>query len=106
LVTVSGPAFHSRVAASALSAIRLPELIAKDLEEYEDLALNLAQNPDELLHLRRKLAHNKLRSPLSDTAGFTRNIEDAYRTMATMFREGREPSGFKVPADNTTGSLT
>ena len=56
LVTVAGESFAGRVAASLLTAIGLPELIAPDLESYETLALSLADNPGEYKAVKEKLA--------------------------------------------------
>ncbi|MBU3632018.1 hypothetical protein ICN21_01680, partial [Polynucleobacter sp. AP-Feld-500C-C5] len=44
VLTLMGQSFASRVAASLLNAIGLPELIANTQEEYEALAIELAQN--------------------------------------------------------------
>ena len=56
VVTMLGTHFASRVAASLLNAVGLSELITHDLEEYESLALRLAQSSVELAALKSKLA--------------------------------------------------
>lgn len=81
VVTSPGHSFPARVAASILTAAGLPELIAPDLSSYESLALELATNPAKLRAIREKLDRNRKTTPLFDTARFTRNLEDAYRTM-------------------------
>jgi predicted O-linked N-acetylglucosamine transferase (SPINDLY family) len=43
LITLMGSSFAGRVAASLLSALGLPELITNTAEEFEALALSLAQ---------------------------------------------------------------
>jgi predicted O-linked N-acetylglucosamine transferase (SPINDLY family) len=48
LLTLMGRSYASRVAASLLSAIGLPELITSNQEEYEALAIELAINPQNL----------------------------------------------------------
>jgi protein O-GlcNAc transferase len=45
VLTCAGRSFAGRVAASALTAVGLPELITHSLEEYERKAIELAQNP-------------------------------------------------------------
>ena len=45
LVTCIGKVFPSRVAASLLKAIGLPELVTATPQAYEALALELARNP-------------------------------------------------------------
>ena len=81
VITVLGKHFASRVSASMLKAIGLPELITKNLNEYEDLAVSLAKNPKKLLTINSKLKMNKLKYPLFDTEKYTRNLERAYEIM-------------------------
>jgi len=80
VITTPGTAFPARVAASILKAANLPELIAPDLAEYENLALRLARDKHALAAIREKLAA-KDHMPLFDTTRFTRNLEAAYTDM-------------------------
>ncbi len=52
LLTLAGQTFASRVAGSLLRAIGLPELIAASLEDYEAMALRLANDRQCLADLR------------------------------------------------------
>jgi predicted O-linked N-acetylglucosamine transferase (SPINDLY family) len=88
LLAWPGDAFAGRVAASLLHAVGLPELVMRDGETYERTAIELAHTPARLAALREKLAANRLTTPLFDTARFTRNIEEAYLTLA----KGRDAS--------------
>lgn len=81
LLTQPGQAFASRMAASLLRAIGLPELITHSAAEYEALAVQLARHPHQLQAMRQRLVDNRLSSPLFDTTRFTRNLEDAYRSL-------------------------
>ena len=99
VLTCVGSTFAGRVAASLLTAVGLPELIVSSLEEYEALALELAQNPTMLTDLKVKLARNRENYPLFDTARFTRHIETAYRQMVERSRRGLPPESFAVLAD-------
>ena len=58
VLTCFGSTLAGRGAASALSAVGLPELITHSAKEYEALALALAQNPYRLAALKTKLASN------------------------------------------------
>ena len=80
-----------RVAASVLNAIRLPELITTTLEDYERLAIELATNPEKLASIKRKLADNRLTTPLFDTKLFTKHIEAAYTAMYERHQAGLAP---------------
>jgi protein O-GlcNAc transferase len=82
VLTCAGAGFASRVAASALTAAGLPELITHSLEEYERLALDLARRPERLQEFRARLARQRSSAPLFDTSGYCRGLETAYRWMA------------------------
>jgi predicted O-linked N-acetylglucosamine transferase (SPINDLY family) len=82
VLTCAGTGFASRVAASALTAVGLPELITHSLSEYERMALDLAGQPERLREFRARLAQQRSSAPLFDTAGFCRHLETAYRWMA------------------------
>jgi predicted O-linked N-acetylglucosamine transferase (SPINDLY family) len=58
VLTCIGTTFPGRVAASLLKAIGLPELITTSQEEYIDLAIHLANDPQRLRGIRNKLAEN------------------------------------------------
>lgn len=78
ILTLMGESLPSRVAASLLNAVGLPELISTSSEQYEVMAIDLAKNPEKLLELRKKLVSNRLRVPLFDTPLFAKNLEEAY----------------------------
>jgi predicted O-linked N-acetylglucosamine transferase (SPINDLY family) len=88
VLTLAGQAFASRVAASLLTAIDLPELIATTQQHYEELAIELALNPNRLAHIRTRLRDNRLTSPLFDTPRFTRNLEAAYAAIHDRYQAG------------------
>lgn len=81
LLTLQGATFGSRVAASLLQAVGLPELITGSLPDYESLALELGTNRARLRQLRQQLELQRTACPLFDTVGFTSDLESAYLTM-------------------------
>lgn len=78
VLTLMGESFASRVAASLLNAIGIPELITHTQNEYEEMAILLATNPEKLLAIKENLITNRLSKPLFDTALFSRDIETAF----------------------------
>src|SRR5687768_3119980 len=68
-----------RAGVSQLSNIRLTELIAKDQEQFIEIAAGLARDLPRLAELRATLRQRMAASPLCDQAGFARDIEAAYR---------------------------
>jgi predicted O-linked N-acetylglucosamine transferase (SPINDLY family) len=91
VLTCAGRSFASRMAASLLTAIELPELITNSLAEYEALAIALATDAEKMAAIKAKLAANRLTTKLFDTPLFTRNIESAYRKMYQNHRAGLPP---------------
>lgn len=78
LISRIGDTFASRVSASLLNAVGLPELITNNWDEYFDLAKRLASSPSDLLTIKLRLQANHLTAPLFDTRRFCRNLERMY----------------------------
>ena len=102
VLTCLGESLVSRVAASLLNAIELPELITQSGKEYEARAVHLATHPQELAQIRDKLARNLRTSPLFDTRRFTRNLEAAYTAIDQRSLAGLPPQNIDV---KTTGKI-
>jgi predicted O-linked N-acetylglucosamine transferase (SPINDLY family) len=96
VLSCAGQSFASRVAASALTAAGLPELVMHSLAEYEQQALALAQQPARLAELRTRLAAQRSSVPLFDTALYTRHLEQAFHTMHERAVHGRDAAAFRV----------
>jgi predicted O-linked N-acetylglucosamine transferase (SPINDLY family) len=89
VITLSGGTYASRFGASGLATLGLGELIANSCERYVEIAAGLAADVDRLQELRAGLRRRMSDSPLLDHAGFTRNLEAAYRQMWTDWCAGR-----------------
>jgi len=98
VLTCAREAFASRVAASQLHALDLPELVTSSLEEYATRALELAHSPARLAELRERLADRKRTRPVFETDLYRRHLEAAYFAMAERRRRGEAPQSFSVPA--------
>ena len=81
VVTLAGESHVSRVGASLLTSVGLPELIANSEEEYREIAIRLASDKERLAAYRNSLREIMLHSSLTDAAGFTRNLEHAFQSM-------------------------
>jgi protein O-GlcNAc transferase len=99
VLTLQGKHFASRVSASLLTAVGLPELITSRLSDYEELTVHLATDPDKLMRIQEKLAQNRLTEPLFDTAKFTENLEKAYKMMWQIYLSGEAPRQIEVLGD-------
>jgi len=96
VLTLIGQSFASRVAASLLRAIDLPELITHTREEYEALAIELATQPHKLAAIKQKLSENRLTTPLFDTPRFTKHLEAAYTQMMERYWADLPPEHIDV----------
>lgn len=96
VLTCMGESFASRVAASLLNAIRMPELIATTQDQYEALAVELATHPARLADIKRKLGKNRLTTALFDTTAYTRSLEAAYAQMLERHQADLPPDHFYV----------
>lgn len=96
VVTHSGETFASRVAGSLVHALRLPELCTASPEAYEELAYELATQPDRLAEVREKLATQREPSGVFSGVRFARDVERAYWRMWDQFESGRPPESFAI----------
>jgi predicted O-linked N-acetylglucosamine transferase (SPINDLY family) len=84
------------VAGSLLTAIDLPELITVSESDYEQLALDLALNPEKLAALKSKLAGNRRSTPLFNTKLFTKHLEEAYQQVYQRYFDGESPDSILI----------
>jgi protein O-GlcNAc transferase len=95
VLTRAGQSFASRMSASLLSALNLPELVAASAEAYEETAAQLAAKPQALTALRLKL----VAAPTSDlfsAAAFTRHLEHGYEQAVARSRARLAPEDIVV----------
>jgi predicted O-linked N-acetylglucosamine transferase (SPINDLY family) len=96
VLTCTGRSFASRVAASLLKAVGLPDLIASDLDDYEARLCDLLKFRRELDTVKQRLRRNLPGATLFDTDRFRRHLEAAYVAMWETWLAGRRPHGFTV----------
>ena len=91
VITLPGGSFVSRMSASSLMTLGVPELIAGSPVEYEEIAVRLANTPTAKAEIRTKIAICKERSPLFDMPRFVANLELAYLRMWEQLLAGAAP---------------
>ena len=99
VIALMGSHFVSRMSASALEAVGLPELVAQSPEQYCRLAIQLATNPDRLEDLRQKLSQFRLQKPLFNTGQFCRHLEKAFQHMLSRFNQGLTPQPISIQSE-------
>jgi predicted O-linked N-acetylglucosamine transferase (SPINDLY family) len=83
VVTLAGAMHAGRVGVSLLTNVGLPELIARDEDDYVRIAAQLAADQPRLANLRQSLRSQVAASPLCDGPAFCRRFE------ATVARASR-----------------
>lgn len=96
VLTCQGQAFAGRVAASVLNAIRLPELITDNYQDYAAKAIELATHPEQVQALKARLEHNRRTTPLFDPALFAHHLEAAYQAMYRRNLQGLQPDVIEI----------
>tara|TARA_Y100000591_G_scaffold240103_1_gene210741 strand:+ start:709 stop:2670 length:1962 start_codon:yes stop_codon:yes gene_type:complete len=78
MVIMEGNSFPSRVGSSIYSSLELSELVAKNYNEYEDIAVNLSKNKEKLLSFKNKIKTLVNEHYLFNSKKFTSDLEDLY----------------------------
>ncbi|GMW07604.1 MAG: hypothetical protein AMXMBFR8_24000 [Nevskiales bacterium] len=99
ILTRTGRHFCARNCTSFLRAVGLGELACVTTAQYIERAVHFGTHREAAGEIRRRLWANRERYPLFDTEGFTRQLENAYRTMWERHRSGQPPTSFSLPAD-------
>ncbi len=86
IVTRAGRTYISRMAASLLTAVGLPELATESLAAYEQLAIAIGRQPQRAESYKRYLAEHGRSSPLFDLPQIVRDIEAAFEQLALKAR--------------------
>lgn len=96
VLTRAGDSYISRVGASLLTALGLPELITRSQHDFEARAVELASDPHRLAQIRQTLAQNRKSSPLFDTPSYAKHLEAAYAEAFRRYRAGLPPMDIEV----------
>lgn len=96
ILTINGNSFNSREAASIISAVNLSEMITKNNEDYESLAIELAENQKKYKIIKEKLEKNLNNAPLFNTTLFAKNLELAYKIMHETYHQGNDPDHITI----------
>ena len=89
VVTLKGQSFASRVASSLLNCLDLNELTTDNENEYQKVAIKLAENNSLLQEIKRKINSNISTKPLFDTKLFTQHLEKAYLTVIQRLKKNK-----------------
>ena len=92
VLTLYGRSFASRVAASLLHTLDLPELACAEIDAYMEQAVHLAHDAPALAALRQRLARARIESPLFDGRRYARDFERLLMRMVERHEAGLPPA--------------
>tara|TARA_B100000700_G_C15006595_1_gene838845 strand:+ start:93 stop:2036 length:1944 start_codon:yes stop_codon:yes gene_type:complete len=78
LITLKGESFASRVASSILNQVNLNELVTKNKNEYQELAISIGMDNEKLKNLKEKLKGSISDSNLFNSVLYTKHLEDLF----------------------------
>jgi predicted O-linked N-acetylglucosamine transferase (SPINDLY family) len=78
VITILGKHFASRVCASILYEAGIGEMVVKNLKDYENLAIELAESQKKLLQIKAKISRENLLKNLYNTKRFVKSLEDIF----------------------------
>jgi protein O-GlcNAc transferase len=91
VLTCRGQSFASRVAASLLQALNLPELIATTELDFETKAVRLANDAQAMRDLKARLQCDRVHSPLFSSKRFAQHLERAFQLVWARHVAGLPP---------------
>ncbi len=92
VLTCKSETFSSRVAASLLETVHLPELVCTSLQAYEAKALHLATHPTALAEIKETLKNQIRHSDLFNSEKFARTLEKQYKQVWHAYLTGADTS--------------
>jgi len=91
MVTLVGETLASRVAASQLTALGVPELVATTRQQYQQIAVRLGTDADYLKSIRSKVWDARMASPLFSCSKYTVNLERLLLRLWERYQRGEKP---------------
>ena len=78
MIIMEGNSFPSRVGSSIYASIGLSELVARNYLDYENIAIDLANDKSKLLRIKTKINIQVEKNYLFNSKKFTLDLEDIY----------------------------
>jgi predicted O-linked N-acetylglucosamine transferase (SPINDLY family) len=96
VLTCLGESSFGRVAGSLLMALGMPELVTKDVQAYEAMAVSLGTDAEMVKRLKEKLRQQSQSAPLFDVDRLTKHIEQAYGQMLQYTQQEKAAQAIEV----------
>lgn len=91
VISLAGSMSVSRQGVRFLRTVGLDGLLAETLDDFVQIARELADDPARLADIRSSLRERMIHSPLMDSYRLTRNLESAYRDVWKKWQATRDP---------------
>jgi predicted O-linked N-acetylglucosamine transferase (SPINDLY family) len=88
--------FHASVSSSILSSLNLNELVCKNIKEYENKIINIANSQDEINKIKKKLSDSLKNSKTFDTKKYVENLERAYSIVYGKYNKNIKPENIFI----------
>ena len=79
VLTMAGYNFNSRCGESINKNLGMEQLIAKDEDDYVQKVLNLTNNYQDYINLRKSIFHDAIKSPLFNVDDFSKSFFEALK---------------------------
>ncbi len=96
LITIKGESFHASVSSSILSSLELNELVCKNINEYENKIIKIANSQDEINKIKKKLSDSLKNSKTFDTKKYVENLEEAYSIIYEKYDKNIKPENIFI----------
>jgi predicted O-linked N-acetylglucosamine transferase (SPINDLY family) len=105
IITRIGNCFASRMCASLLNSVNMSELVTSTAAQYEDLAIELANDTEKLIQIKQRLSATTTSTKLFDAKFFTRNLESAFIEMKEQYLSKNPFTDIYINADSEIQKL-
>ena len=92
VLTVAGETPSSRLGATLLNGIDMPDMVASSLEDYIEKAVAFAGDPIALKTVRDRLEKNRETTSLFDFKRYVHDLERAYEAIWQRHQDGEAPA--------------
>ncbi|MGA0234663.1 MAG: hypothetical protein ACO3NE_03650, partial [Alphaproteobacteria bacterium] len=97
VISMPGDKFTNRTAGSFNRTLGLDYLNTNSVDEYVDLAIELATNPEKLARLKAHMRTYKRQTSMFDGAKFAKEVAAGISAAVARSREGLPPANIDVP---------
>ncbi|MFM7457920.1 MAG: hypothetical protein ACKO3R_04580 [bacterium] len=85
LIAIEGDRWASRMSANVLMIANLPELIAKDQQDYINKIVNLARSTEQIIYYKETIREKYLNSPAADMKSFSNNFAKGIKNIWNQY---------------------